>query len=75
MGEGERMPVYDFKCTQCGHRFELLRAISNRDAATCPKCGGAVVRVYEGRWALGKTAKGGGGCSCGGSCAGCQGCR
>lgn len=69
------MPVYDFKCTQCGHRFELLRAISNRDAATCPKCGGAVVRVYEGRWALGKTAKGGGGCSCGGNCAGCQGCR
>ena len=67
------MPIYDFRCTQCGHRFELMRSISNRDGVTCPKCGGSVARVYEGRWALGKSA-GGGGCSCGGNCAGCKGC-
>ena len=73
------MPIYDFKCTQCGHRFELMRSISNRDEAACPKCGGSVARVYEGRWAMGKRASSagvtGGGCSCGGNCAGCQGCR
>ncbi len=66
------MPVYDFKCTRCGHRFELMRSISNRDEAVCPKCGGPVTRVYEGRWAMGK--RGDGGCSCGGNCAGCKGC-
>ena len=37
------------------------------------QCGGSVARVYEGRWALGKSA-GGGGCSCGGNCQGCSGC-
>ena len=68
------MPVYDFKCTQCGHRFDLFCAMSSRDEAVCPKCGGAVVRVYEGRWAMGSKRADGGGCSCGGNCAGCSGC-
>ena len=73
--EDETMPIYDFKCTACGHRFELMRSISNRDEAVCPKCGAQVVRVYEGKWAMGKRGgSGGGGCSCGGNCAGCSGC-
>ena len=68
------MPIYDYKCAQCGHRFDLLRSISNRDPVKCPKCGGDVARVYEGKWSVGKVAAGGGGCSCGGNCAGCSGC-
>ncbi len=67
------MPVYDYKCAKCGHRFELLRSISQRDDAACPRCGSAVMRVYEGKWALGKPSAGGG-CSCGGNCKGCSGC-
>ena len=67
------MPIYDFRCTRCGHRFELLRSISGRDDAVCPKCGGSVVRVYEGKWCMGASS-GGGGCSCGGNCSGCSGC-
>ena len=65
------MPIYDYKCAACGHRFELLRSISNRDEAVCPRCGGKVTRVYEGKWATGKRS---GGCSCGGNCQGCSGC-
>ncbi|MBQ8110898.1 MAG: zinc ribbon domain-containing protein [Clostridia bacterium] len=68
------MPVYDYKCISCGHRFDLLRSVSSRDDVKCPSCGGDVARVYEGRWAsLGKRP-GGGGCSCGGNCRGCSGC-
>lgn len=67
------MPVYDYKCAQCGHRFELLRSISRRDEAACPRCGGAVMRVYEGKWAMGRPSAAGG-CSCGGNCKGCSGC-
>ena len=68
------MPVYDYKCTRCGHRFDLLRSLSAKDAVKCPKCGADVVRVYEGKWsALGRVS-GGGGCSCGGNCQGCSGC-
>ncbi len=71
------MPVYDFKCKACDHRFELFTSISQRASAVCPKCGGAVVRVYEGKWAMGVkpvVAGPSGGCACGGSCANCSGC-
>ena len=72
------MPIYDFKCKACGHRFELFTSISARGQAVCPKCGGEVERVYEGRWSMGIKPTGGdgasGGCSCGGNCSGCSGC-
>lgn len=65
------MPVYDYKCTRCGHRFDLLRGLSSRDdEVKCPKCEGGVVRVYEGRWSVGKRAGG----ECSGNCQGCPGC-
>jgi len=67
------MPVYDYRCMQCGHRFDLLRSVSARDDVKCPKCGGDVARVYEGKWsALGRASSSG--CSCGGNCQGCAGC-
>ena len=31
------MPLYDFKCRKCGHRFEELVRLN--DDAACPKCG------------------------------------
>ena len=68
------MPIYDFKCTACGHKFEKLTTISRRDQVTCPKCGGPVGRVYEGKWSMGVKSSGGGGCACGGSCADCGAC-
>ena len=61
------MPIYDFKCAACGHKFEKLTTISRRDQVTCPKCGGPVGRVYEGKWSMGVKSSGGGGCTCGGS--------
>jgi putative FmdB family regulatory protein len=30
------MPLYDFKCTKCGHRFEELARLN--DTVDCPKC-------------------------------------
>ena len=69
---GDFMPIYDYKCARCGHRFDLLRSISSRDEVKCPRCGGEVARVYEGKWmSVGKRS---GGCSCGGNCQGCSGC-
>lgn len=32
------MPVYDYKCSECGHRFEARHSIST-DAPACPECG------------------------------------
>ena len=32
------MPIYDFQCTSCGHKLELLRKISDPSTTTCPNC-------------------------------------
>ncbi len=32
------MPVYEYECTACGHKFEELQKITDRPLATCPAC-------------------------------------
>jgi putative FmdB family regulatory protein len=31
------MPIYEYECLQCGHRFEYL-VLSTSPAAECPSC-------------------------------------
>lgn len=38
------MPIYEFECTACGHRFEELMRLSDPDPAVCPSCGAPQVR-------------------------------
>src|SRR3954467_6955188 len=33
------MPIYEFQCKACGHRFERLPKMSHPDPAVCPTCG------------------------------------
>lgn len=33
------MPLYEFQCPKCGHRFERIQKFSDRDPKKCPKCG------------------------------------
>jgi putative FmdB family regulatory protein len=68
------MALLDFKCSNCGEKFDEIVRSSDRDNIKCPKCGSkAVKQVFEGRCNAGSTGKGGGGCSSG-SCGGCSGC-
>ena len=39
MKEVTDMPTYEFKCTRCGHQFEIFTSISDREYAECPECG------------------------------------
>lgn len=32
------MPIYDFKCTECGHQDEMMRKISAESTMECPSC-------------------------------------
>ena len=33
------MPIYEYVCPDCEHKFELLRPLSRADeAAECPRC-------------------------------------
>lgn len=39
------MPLYPYRCTECGYRFEKIQKISAEPEKTCPKCGGALERL------------------------------
>ena len=32
------MPIYDYKCSQCGHEIEVIQKISDKPKTICPKC-------------------------------------
>ena len=38
------MPIYAFRCEQCGHSFDRLQKLSDPDPETCPSCSAAAVR-------------------------------
>ncbi|HEX7728935.1 MAG TPA: zinc ribbon domain-containing protein [Terracidiphilus sp.] len=33
------MPLYPYRCTQCGHRFEKIQSFSAEPETVCPNCG------------------------------------
>lgn len=33
------MPLYEYKCEKCGHRFEKIEKVSAAEVKKCPKCG------------------------------------
>ena len=56
------MPLYEYRCPSCNHRFELLRNRSADEAEVrCPACGSAGVERQV------STFSGGGACGTGGS--------
>ena len=42
------MPTYDYRCTDCGHRFEAFQAMSADPLTECPLCGKSVERLISG---------------------------
>ena len=41
------MPLYEYLCDACGHRFELIKKYSDPPLEICPKCGGAVHKLQS----------------------------
>jgi putative FmdB family regulatory protein len=40
------MPLYDYECESCSHKFELRRSISEGASARCPRCQCTASRVF-----------------------------
>lgn len=38
------MPIYEFECASCGHRFDRLQKIADPDPSVCPACDVAEVK-------------------------------
>jgi putative FmdB family regulatory protein len=41
------MPLYEYECTKCGHRFEKIQKFSDKPVKKCPKCGGRVEQTIS----------------------------
>ena len=41
------MPLYEYKCKKCGHRFERIQSFSAEDVKECPVCQGEVERLIS----------------------------
>jgi len=41
------MPLYEYQCEECDHRFEVIQKFSDPPIATCPKCGGPVRKLLS----------------------------
>ena len=41
------MPIYDYKCDACNHRFEEIQSYDDKPISVCPKCKGKTRRVIH----------------------------
>lgn len=40
------MPLYEYKCVKCGHRFEKIENVGAPEIKKCPKCKGKAERQF-----------------------------
>lgn len=41
------MPLYEYECDNCGHRFEVIQKFSDQPLTACPKCQGPVRKLLS----------------------------
>jgi putative FmdB family regulatory protein len=41
------MPLYEYQCKKCSHRFEKIRKFSDPPIKKCPECGGVVEQLIS----------------------------
>lgn len=41
------MPLYEYQCESCGHRFEVIQKFSDAPIEACPKCGAKVHKLIS----------------------------
>jgi putative FmdB family regulatory protein len=56
------MPLYEYSCRDCGHRFEILQRLGEgADGLACPSCRAAALDKQFSTFAAGTSSGGGGG--------------
>ena len=41
------MPIYEYECKKCGHRFEKIQKFSDAPETKCPKCRGKLEQLLS----------------------------
>lgn len=55
------MPVYEYSCDDCGHKFDIVATLAEKEAGlapVCPNCGGRKVHQVFGRFTVVGGSKG-----------------
>lgn len=39
------MPIYGYRCSNCGHQFEIQQRMSDEPLKACPKCQGKLTKI------------------------------
>jgi putative FmdB family regulatory protein len=41
------MPIYEYECKKCHHRFERMQKFSDPHVTKCPKCKGPIEQIIS----------------------------
>jgi len=41
------MPLYEYQCKKCKHRFEKIQKFSDKMLTKCPECGGRIEQIIS----------------------------
>ena len=41
------MPTYSYRCTECGHAFDIQQAFTDDSLTECPSCGGRLRKLFN----------------------------
>ena len=41
------MPIYEYQCSDCNHRFEKKQSFQEEAMAECPKCRAKARRIFK----------------------------
>jgi putative FmdB family regulatory protein len=41
------VPIYEYQCKKCKHRFEKIQKFSDTPVKKCPECGGPVEKLVH----------------------------
>ncbi len=41
------MPIYEYRCDDCGHQFDAFQKITEDPVSECPECGGTVHKLVS----------------------------
>ena len=40
------MPIYGYRCSNCGHQLEILQKVSDEPLKVCPQCQGKLTKLF-----------------------------
>jgi putative FmdB family regulatory protein len=69
------MPIFEYKCRQCGHVMEVLQKGRDAETLTCTQCGGSNLQKLLSGFAVGRASESPACDSCSSlpTCGGCMG--